>query len=179
MGRRRVTSARQPPRFLLTLSIVPPPFPEAFKLYGMATVLPYIGAVKGLSLHIVSQAINAWDAGRGRRFPTGEGAFSLCPVKLWMWGPVDGLVRLRRCPLEGYRGAKTSEDDVDIFKNFAGCNAARSIARFHQIVALLALMFPAERIHEDEWPGELAGSDQKSGAINLPRAGRLGHVLPP
>jgi hypothetical protein len=40
-------------------------------------------------------------------------------------------------------------------------------------------MFPAERVDEDERSGEPTGSDQESGAINLPWTGHFAHGLSP
>ena len=49
-----------------------PAFPRApFRAYGMATVRPYVGAVKRVALPIVSQAINPRDAGYFHRGPAG------------------------------------------------------------------------------------------------------------
>jgi hypothetical protein len=41
---------------------------DRFHCYGMATVLPPVGAVKGVALHIVSQAITPFEAFRNRYF---------------------------------------------------------------------------------------------------------------
>lgn len=54
------------------------------KGYGMETVLPYVGPVKRLSLYIVSQAINGWDAGADQAFAT-ETPADLSKCRLLWW----------------------------------------------------------------------------------------------
>ena len=72
-----------------------------------------------------------------------------------------------------------TQGHIHVLENFAWGDAARTVARLHQVVALFAMMFAAEGIDEGKCAIELAGADEKPGAIDLPRANRLSHVLPP
>jgi hypothetical protein len=60
------TQATQPGSLLLHRGSHPFPGGPLHNAYGMATVLPYVGPVKGSSLYIVAQAINGRDAGFDR-----------------------------------------------------------------------------------------------------------------
>jgi hypothetical protein len=69
---KRSTNRRKPSHLWLGHSpATTPPFSEAEKQRPRReTVLPYMGSVKTLSLYIVAQAINRWDAGLAPNFST-------------------------------------------------------------------------------------------------------------
>jgi hypothetical protein len=65
---------------------------------------------------------------------------------------------------------------VNVFKNRARRDASTAVGGLNQVVAGLAVMFPPERVYEDEWLVELLGFDQESSAINLPCSRGFSHV---
>src|SRR5581483_5122930 len=65
---------------------------------------------------------------------------------------------------------------VNVFKNFPGSDAAHTIGRFDKIVAGLSAMLAPENVHERERFGQLFGTNQETGAVDLPFSCRFLHV---
>jgi hypothetical protein len=173
-GAAGVTSA-QAPTPLLSFPSLPRPVSEGVYIrYGMATVLPYVGPVKRLSLYIVSQAINGAGAGLRNGFSTmGRRDFASLPTL----GTCGALARFRgQGQVPGDQG--TGHERVRTLKEPARPDALRPTG-LHQIVALRAALFPAECVYECERLAELLCPDQESAAINLPRAVCSAHVCSP
>ena len=71
----------------------------------------------------------------------------------------------------GTRGpiaAGRSHGDVDILKDGAWSDAARAVGGFDEVIAALAVMFPAEHVDEGERLGELSGADEKTRTVDHP-----------
>jgi hypothetical protein len=164
----------QTPRCFHSLALPRPVSEGVYIRYGMATVLPYVGPVKRLSLYIVSQAINGAGAGLRNGFSTmGRRDFASLPTL----GTCGALARFRgQGQVPGDQG--TGHERVRTLKEPARPDALRPTG-LHQIVALRAALFPAECVYECERLAELLCPDQESAAINLPRAVCSAHVCSP
>jgi hypothetical protein len=179
-GRRKTASLRglpgSPPAAFISFTATPR-FEGVYIRYGMATVLPYVGPVKRLSLYIVSQAINGADA-RVRH------GFSTVPRRQLARG---ASLRRRRgvcCPVVRlcHRGQQRTrsgiQERIGALKQTFRPDAQDPIG-VDQIVALLAALLPAERVHKCERFGELFCLDQELAAVDLPRAICLVHFRSP
>lgn len=97
---------------------------------------------------------NRFDSGRGRAT---RKASSLDGGKLKF---LDGGGR-------SWRGAGC-HGDVNVLEYLARGDAAGTIGGFHQVVAGPADMLASEKVGESQGRGELAGSYQETGAVDVP-----------
>src|SRR5581483_12423439 len=69
-----------------------------------------------------------------------------------------------------------SSDLIDIFEDLPGSDTTHSVGGFHQIVSGNAAMLTPQRVGERQWFGQLPGTNQEAGTVNLPFACRC-HAL--
>lgn len=58
--------------------------------------------------------------------------------------------------------------NINVFKNFTGCDALRAIRGEDKIIPFLSGVLPAQAVDEGEWRVKLPSFDQEASAIRCP-----------